>query len=257
MESGSTRVMAALGCLAIVWIAMYWLYEPGGRDSQGLAPLPQMADTPLPAARSGPAERPRTGEAAPNKPLTTGTDPAAGRPTGGEASKPTPPTPPTPTSPTSPTSTPTTSTPGASGVIPPQFEDYTVKAGETFETIARTRYGSSKLATAIMHANPMKDPKRLKPGDQIRLPKDPTNIQGKAAPAEAGPGKAGPAAGGPGEASTEYVVQAGDTLTGIAKALWGSSKGWRRILEANQGVLPSEDRLKAGMKLRIPPKPAD
>lgn len=243
MESGSTRVMAALGCLAVVWIATYWLYEPGGRDSQGLAPLPQMGDTPLPAARSGAPAGPRsTPEASPTQPLASPqTPPPTAAPTAA------------PTAPPAPARAPQAGveTPAAPGVIPPQFDDYTVRAGETFETIAKARYGSSKLATVIMHANPMKDPKRLRPGDQIRLPRDPNNIQGR--PAGAAPGTAAaPSAG-----TTEYVVQSGDTLSGIAKALWGSSKDWRKILEANAGVLPSEDRLKVGMRLRIPPRPAD
>lgn len=244
MESGSTRVMAALGCLAVVWIATYWLYEPGGRDSQGLAPLPQMGDTPLPAARSGLPAAPRAGEQGPpSRPLPQP-----------EVAKPEP----TPAAPVAqPTPAPAPA-PAATGVIPPQFDDYTVKAGETFETIAKAKYGSSKLSTVIMHANPMKDPKRLRPGDVVRLPRDPNNIQGKPAAAGSGSGGAGSGSGAsPAAAMAEYVVQEGDTLSGIAKAVWGSSKEWRRILEANRGVLPSEDKIRVGMKLRIPPRPAD
>jgi nucleoid-associated protein YgaU len=227
MESASSRLMAATGCLALVWIGAYWLYEPSGKGSDGIAPLPDSLSTPLPAARTGLTNPEQAVKPAPVEPLP----------------KPVP-APPAPVPVPAPA-------PGPA-VIPPEFETYTVKQGETFETIAKARYGSSRLHTAIARANPMKDPRRLKPGDQIRLPKDPTNIQGK--PAPSGPTPSGqPASGTPN--LTEYLVVKGDTLSGIAQKVWGSSKDWQAIVEANRSLLPDENALRPGMKLRIPAKP--
>jgi len=50
----------------------------------------------------------------------------------------------------------------------------------------------------------------------------------------------------------EYVVQEGDTLQKIAKKYYDSYKPWVKIYEANKDVLPDPNRIKAGMKLRIP-----
>ncbi len=51
-----------------------------------------------------------------------------------------------------------------------------------------------------------------------------------------------------------YVVQRGDSLTGIARRLMrdDSSAAVRKLFEANQDVLASRDRLKIGMELKLP-----
>ncbi len=43
----------------------------------------------------------------------------------------------------------------------------------------------------------------------------------------------------PANAPSSYVIQAGDTLMQISAAAYGSSKHWRRILDANPGLDPS------------------
>lgn len=48
-----------------------------------------------------------------------------------------------------------------------------------------------------------------------------------------------------------YVVQPGDTLSGIALSVYGSRGEYRRIVEANPGLDP--DRIRIGQKLKIPP----
>ncbi len=55
-----------------------------------------------------------------------------------------------------------------------------------------------------------------------------------------------------------YVVQAGDTLTRIACKIYGPGKDreYKRIFEANRGVLRSESDLSIGQELMIPPLPA-
>jgi nucleoid-associated protein YgaU len=49
-----------------------------------------------------------------------------------------------------------------------------------------------------------------------------------------------------------YVVKSGDTLSSIAEHYYGHSRHWRRIYEANKGVIPNFDALSVGTKLTIP-----
>lgn len=141
-------------------------------------------------------------------------------------------------------------------VIPPRFRDYTIRKGDTFESIAQQEMGSRKYADALRSANALMDPQHPKPGRTLRIPLDPTNIQGKPV-AEAPP--AAPAASlttpAPDSQATEYTVKSGDSLSAIAKAHYGSTRFKDLIYEANKDRLASEDDLREGQKLRLPPKP--
>ena len=58
-----------------------------------------------------------------------------------------------------------------------------------------------------------------------------------------------------------YVVREGESLTAIAKKLYGSDEGNKRIniariFEANRTLLKSQDKIYAGQKLTIPPLPS-
>lgn len=55
----------------------------------------------------------------------------------------------------------------------------------------------------------------------------------------------------PAEGKT-YVVRKGDTLQKISKKFYGTTKGWRKIFEANRRVLKDPDKLQIGQKLVIP-----
>jgi nucleoid-associated protein YgaU len=87
--------------------------------------------------------------------------------------------------------------------------------------------------------------------DQIKLV-DPTyadliaDIQAPAAAAAAA------AAGGARPNSRTYTVQAGDSLSKISKAVYGSPDQYMRIFEANKDKLADPDKIKAGMELLIP-----
>jgi nucleoid-associated protein YgaU len=48
----------------------------------------------------------------------------------------------------------------------------------------------------------------------------------------------------------EYVVQTGDTLSGIAERFLGSADQWQQIAQAND--IQNPDMLSVGMKLEIP-----
>lgn len=49
-----------------------------------------------------------------------------------------------------------------------------------------------------------------------------------------------------------YVVKRGDTLSGIAKALYGNAGRWKEIFEANRNLIKDPNLIKTGWKLRIP-----
>lgn len=61
----------------------------------------------------------------------------------------------------------------------------------------------------------------------------------------------------PAPARRTYVIEAGDTLTRIARKVYGpeGAREYKRIYEANRGVLPSESALTVGKELVIPDLP--
>jgi nucleoid-associated protein YgaU len=54
------------------------------------------------------------------------------------------------------------------------------------------------------------------------------------------------------EAATTYTVQAGDTLSGIAKKLYGHANDYMEIFNANKDQLTDPDKIKPGQVLKIP-----
>lgn len=51
-----------------------------------------------------------------------------------------------------------------------------------------------------------------------------------------------------------YTVQAGDSLSRIAKHFYGDGNAWKQIFEANGDVLSDPDKIQPGQVLRIPAK---
>ena len=71
-----------------------------------------------------------------------------------------------------------------------------------------------------------------------------------AAGAGAGAGAGAQATGA--AAGQTYTVQAGDTLSGIAKQHLGDASKYTKIFEANRDVLSDPDKIKPGQVLKIP-----
>lgn len=62
-----------------------------------------------------------------------------------------------------------------------------------------------------------------------------------------------------GTSGNSYLVQQGDTLTGIANKLWGGGSSFQALASANAGVLSGKganDALTAGLTLTVPGAPA-
>jgi len=225
MQDGAARVAGGLLLLVALWIGVYWWWpsEPpisyASRDTAPAEPGP-VSPVPTPPADAGaPGPMPEV------------------------------PTPPSPRPP---------------AVIVPEFTEHTVLPNETFASIAKSYYGSSSYATAISKANPFISPQTLSPGRVIRIPKDPKNIQGipvtnpardQASQPIAPKPVTKPPEPPPAEGTREYTVQSGDTLSTIAKKLYGDSRLSSLIFESNRDQMNHEDELKIGQKLKVPPKP--
>ncbi|MEM1165180.1 MAG: LysM peptidoglycan-binding domain-containing protein [Planctomycetota bacterium] len=172
-----------------------------------------------------------------------------------------------PTAPIDPMVQPTAATdvedaPPSPPVIAPEWDEHVVRQGETLESIARDYFGDHRLWRAISRMNgDAVDPNRLRRGQVIKIPHDPGNTQGIAAPA--------PEVTEPSEDTTDepppavedvpvvYVVRQGDTLSGIASRIYGRAALWTLIQEANRASVNRDGtNLRPGMELIIPPAPA-
>ncbi len=49
-----------------------------------------------------------------------------------------------------------------------------------------------------------------------------------------------------------YTVKSGDTLSKIAKYIYGEANAYPRIFEANKDVLKDPDKIQVGQKLKLP-----
>ena len=49
-----------------------------------------------------------------------------------------------------------------------------------------------------------------------------------------------------------YTVKPGDTLSGIAKQMYGKAGGWDAIFQANRDQLDDADKIQPGQVLKIP-----
>lgn len=267
MKDTQTRVFGLMCVLVGVWTAVYWLYEPGrppvtfaqnsGTDSEGDGDStgPMAAVTPpIGSQRPRPATLPQASR-------STAPPPSATLPQSGPASVPIqrPSKPPVQTSVVTP--------PPATRVVAPEYWEYTVQQGDgSMEAIARRLLGEGRLWVKIAEANPLLDARKLIPGRTVlKIPRDITNIQGKEVPTGGGSEPASTAGTSPSSGAPEpladkktaagertYVVKAGDTLSEIAKAMYGKSAMWRRIYEANENVIDDPDAVKPGTTLRIP-----
>lgn len=132
-------------------------------------------------------------------------------------------------------------------LIKPEFNTHVVAEGEILQDIASRYYGKASMWNVIARANPRIDPLKLREGMELRIPVDPDNIQGRIVDQE-------DSAESESENTTvEYLVQSGDSLSLIAQRFYGSSKHARFIYESNRDVLRSMDSVQIGQTLMLPP----
>jgi len=231
------KIATGLFALVVIWIIVFWLWQP--------------AEPKISFGDGGKASEP--------------TRPGPGDPSSGSNTRPSLPDPIVEIPPPKVDAPePKASEPAApkTGVIAPEFVEYTVQPGDTFASIARRFYGSSGKAELIARANPLVDPTRIKNGRVLKIPKDPSNIQGKpvtAAPPTApsqSPGQTpGSSASAPAAGERRHTVERGDTLTSISRKYYGTIRKTDLILKANRNVLSKPEDLRPGQTLVIPPAP--
>ncbi len=148
--------------------------------------------------------------------------------------------------PDQPTRTDTTTT-----IIAPAAEGkYKIASGDTFSSIASKLYGKSNLYTVIEKANPGINPSRLKIGQEINVP-SPQAVSSVADSITTTATVVGTI-----DASKQYRVQAGDTLHKISQKLYGKTKFWAAIYDANKAAIgPDAGRIKVGAVLNLPQIP--
>jgi D-alanyl-D-alanine carboxypeptidase/D-alanyl-D-alanine-endopeptidase (penicillin-binding protein 4) len=125
----------------------------------------------------------------------------------------------------------TTATPAVGGVA----GVHVVRPGETLSGIAQ-RYGTT--VEALLAANPGIEPRRIRPGQEIRLPTGATTVSATAGAADDGVGAAG---------ARTHTIRRGDTFEAIARQ-YGTTVA--ELMQANPGLDPR--RLIPGKKIRLP-----
>ncbi|MEX2673474.1 MAG: LysM peptidoglycan-binding domain-containing protein [Phycisphaeraceae bacterium] len=143
----------------------------------------------------------------------------------------------------------------------PTLRDYTIREGDTFSSIAKRLFDDERKWVAIAEANPLIDPAKLKVGQKVKLP-DPERYEAererqleRVAAAVRRQRQAGEEHGS--DDIVVVTVAAGDTLSHIARRVYGQATRWRVIFDANRDQLERPNDIQVGMKLRIPPQPSD
>lgn len=219
MERAGTKTAAGLVALVLLWIIVYWIWQPGT-----LSPAPEITfvdDREAVTETLGPTVSEVVG---PQTSDNTGADQAFNRERAEQVVF-------------------------GPGVERPMFREYAVRDGDTFEIIARRELGSRSLWMSIARANPLKDPRRLRAGDVIRVPVNPDNVQGDSMLTET---DAAPVSDLD-ETPIVYLVKSGDSLSSIAEAYYGDQGFAEFIFRENRDVLDSMDDLSIGMQLRLQP----
>lgn len=170
-----------------------------------------------------------------------------------------------PAKPPTPTPTPT---PGSD-----QRTSYVIKAGDSYDSIARTQLKDASLRDLIVKLNPEMSPTRMRPGKSIALPSQAEIVARKLGPA----GAATDAGAKPANADKSakdakpevgkepvkpvapladgrrtYTVKKGDTFERIATTELGSPKRTAELMAANPGIAPAS--LRAGQRITLPKK---
>ncbi|HCT44711.1 MAG TPA: hypothetical protein DF699_05830 [Phycisphaerales bacterium] len=223
MDERSSRIFIGMSLLVLVWIGVYWMWQPTHDQQPPKITFEQPQHT-----ESTPAaiEQPAAGNAPTiiDQMNITQTDPV----------EPTPAPQPE--------------------LIPPEFIEHIVRENETMQSIAKEHFGSGENWRTIARANPFVDPQKLKAGMSIRIPKDPNNIQGRVTGRDAEPGVIESHTDSQ-AAVIEYVVRPGDSLSRISQRIYGSSRHARFIFDSNRDKLKSMDDISIGQLLRLPPIP--
>lgn len=220
MEDRSSKVYTGLCVLVLVWIGVYWAWDPGKPEKPRISisqpeeiPVEDkvMTDPEVSAEDPATATQQETPDASAN---TEQTEPEPGP-----------------------------------RLIQPEFMTHVIQEGEIMQDIAKRYYGEASRWAAISRSNPKVDPLKLRAGMTLRIPVDPNNTQGIL---DSDPDSDDQDSSAQ-ETIVEYVVQSGDSLSLISQRFYGSSRHARFIYESNTDVLRSMDAIRVGQTLKLPP----
>lgn len=110
---------------------------------------------------------------------------------------------------------------------------YQVKPGESLWLIAQHLYGHGDDFPIIADANNIRAPYVIHAGDVLVIPAHVSQMP-------------------PPENSRKYTVQPGDTLSHIALLYYGAAGDWRRIFNANRGIISNPNVIQPKWVLSIP-----
>jgi nucleoid-associated protein YgaU len=131
---------------------------------------------------------------------------------------------------------------------------HVVVEGDTLTSIAKQYWGSSQGWENIAKANPGLTPTNLKLGAKLNIPAKDAAVS---APVKLPSSNSGSSTSGSVSNATggDYEVVSGDTLSKISNKVYGDSKHWKQIYDANKKVIGEDAAvLVVGTKLTIPGK---
>lgn len=71
-------------------------------------------------------------------------------------------------------------------------------------------------------------------------------------PRQAQPQQSGPASGQRPTQQREYTIKPGDSLSKIAKQVYGNAADWQKIYQANRNTIKDPDLIHPGQKIILP-----
>ncbi len=133
--------------------------------------------------------------------------------------------------------------------------EYRIRKGDTLVRIAVHMYGSARMVRALERANPGLDPRRMRVGQIIHLPRasrashvSSANSYRSRRHHTVSHSRAGYTVRG-----RVYVVRAGDSLRGLARRFYRTSAYWKLIYRANRRIIGSNpNNIRVGERLTIP-----
>jgi nucleoid-associated protein YgaU len=131
---------------------------------------------------------------------------------------------------------------------------HVVVEGDTLTSIAKQYWGTSQGWENIAKANPGLTPTNLKLGAKLNIPAKDAAVS---APVKLPSSNSGSSTSGSVSNATggDYEVVSGDTLSKISNKVYGDSKHWKQIYDANKKVIGEDAAvLVVGTKLTIPGK---
>ncbi len=141
------------------------------------------------------------------------------------------------------------SPPAASSARPPSGRlgrVIRVREGETLRTLAARELGSEELWEELAVYNGIDDPRKLRIGQKLVIP------EGVALPAPAAGRKSAAVPPAVPPLPAVYTVQKGDTAGEISQKIYGTSRLWQKLLQANG--IDDPLKLRAGQVLKVPPR---